>query len=261
MFFRTPLIPLFTTSKETKRPQRRPQPGLYVITCTVNNRVYIGQSTHVTARLNAHKSKLRRHIHENPALNLDYQTYGEKGFTFAKYPLEYPRIPAAVQADGSSAITEFARDFLKQKEREMVEIYPPDLLYNVHTGASAFIKENNNFYRHEHTIDARYAQGAARRGQKSPFAAKEQSELVKEFLAFRNSQNRGGRAVCVNGVRYESISEAERQTGYSRRKIRDYCNQLDHPRFQWAEDSKVLGVDGPQTLDQYRKWKTERQGE
>lgn len=33
--------------------------GIYTITCLVNNKIYVGKSTHVKNRLKEHKSKLK----------------------------------------------------------------------------------------------------------------------------------------------------------------------------------------------------------
>lgn len=54
--------------------------GLYIITCIPEQKHYIGQSENVVRRINAHKSHLKRNVHENTALQKDFNFYGEKNF-------------------------------------------------------------------------------------------------------------------------------------------------------------------------------------
>lgn len=61
--------------------------GVYIITCLINNRHYIGYSSSVRVRLNVHKSDLRFNRHDNEHLQNAYNKYGKKNFTFE--PLEY----------------------------------------------------------------------------------------------------------------------------------------------------------------------------
>jgi group I intron endonuclease len=55
--------------------------GIYKITCTSNNKVYIGSSSNIKNRWYSHKSKLRRGEH-NPNLLSSYKKYGMESFCF-----------------------------------------------------------------------------------------------------------------------------------------------------------------------------------
>jgi predicted GIY-YIG superfamily endonuclease len=46
--------------------------GIYLITCLPLNKHYVGTSSHVVRRLNAHKSLLKRGCRENKKLQEDY---------------------------------------------------------------------------------------------------------------------------------------------------------------------------------------------
>ena len=56
--------------------------GVYVITNTVNFKVYVGSSKDVLRRITSHRSDLRRGISRNKNLQKDYDKYGEKIFTY-----------------------------------------------------------------------------------------------------------------------------------------------------------------------------------
>ena len=50
--------------------------GIYVITCNVNNKKYVGSSTNIAQRWNSHKSLLKRGKHKNAYLQNTYNKYG-----------------------------------------------------------------------------------------------------------------------------------------------------------------------------------------
>ena len=56
--------------------------GLYIIICTPIRKYYIGQSSHVTRRINAHKTALRRNCHSNFSMQEDFNLYSENAFEF-----------------------------------------------------------------------------------------------------------------------------------------------------------------------------------
>ena len=58
--------------------------GIYIISCLKKEKYYIGESENVTARLCAHKNKLKKNIHENKELQFDFNYYGEEYFLFQK---------------------------------------------------------------------------------------------------------------------------------------------------------------------------------
>jgi group I intron endonuclease len=56
--------------------------GIYKITNTVNNKVYVGSSVKMKRRLSEHCNKLRKGKHDNPTLQRDWNAYGEDSFKF-----------------------------------------------------------------------------------------------------------------------------------------------------------------------------------
>lgn len=56
--------------------------GIYLISCTANNKVYVGSSIDLRKRCLAHRWLLRRHQHENIKLQRAWNKYGESAFTF-----------------------------------------------------------------------------------------------------------------------------------------------------------------------------------
>ena len=116
--------------------------GIYKITCTVNNKIYIGQSIDLLTRLYAHKSRLKKNKHENTYLQEEWNEYGEKNFIF-------------------EIVEECSAEELESKERlyiDQLQTYKEDIGYNVRLGKAdtpvkvmqfdkqgKFIKEYNSY--------------------------------------------------------------------------------------------------------------------
>lgn len=64
------------------------KPGIYLIFCLANQRVYIGQSKNLKSRLGQHQAELRGGYHHNDYLQNAYNKYGVDMFVFR--PCEYP---------------------------------------------------------------------------------------------------------------------------------------------------------------------------
>lgn len=56
--------------------------GVYIITCLINEKYYIGYSNNIQQRLKDHLKTLRRNIHDNIYLQNSWNKYGEENFTF-----------------------------------------------------------------------------------------------------------------------------------------------------------------------------------
>lgn len=56
--------------------------GIYIIKCTANNKVYIGQSINLKNRLRGHKYQLKKGIHANIHLQSAFNKYGENYFNY-----------------------------------------------------------------------------------------------------------------------------------------------------------------------------------
>lgn len=64
--------------------------GIYVITCTVNGKIYVGSSNNLRQRQNEHLSYLRRGIHANAHLQNAWNKYGDGSFAFGVLELVMP---------------------------------------------------------------------------------------------------------------------------------------------------------------------------
>lgn len=72
----------FTVKTELKK-----KPGIYKISCTETDKVYIGESVDISRRMQKHFSLLRKNKHSNPILQNIFNKYGES--TFVVEVLEY----------------------------------------------------------------------------------------------------------------------------------------------------------------------------
>ena len=165
----------------------RQLPGLYMILCLANNKRYYGESKNVSARLSQHKSRLRRNSHEIPALQHDFNLYGEDHFEF-------------------SAIW-MGRDSTKE-QRLALEIEHigrfNELCYNKFDKLDRK-RENNPFW-------------------KRTYSAETIEQISRSRREHNESTVPEGLAVNVKGIIYPSLSEAARRTKHSRDTLRRWLN-------------------------------------
>lgn len=208
--------PSLALSKKSNKPfyPSSLKSGLYSIFCVPKQKQYIGYSTYVTRRLNAHKNKLRRGIHECKALQEDFSHYGEQNFVFQKL---YLGAGLPVQD-------------LQQLETTVLLTLPPASRYNLYTNWRKRQGTLNPFSGKKHTSQARKAQSDANL-EKSGFAGHHQSTRVKQIVSQHNSGKKDRRKpLYIENVYYESISEAHEKTGLARRLIRERCHS-QKPEF------------------------------
>lgn len=102
--------------------------GIYKITCLVNQKVYIGQSTELSRRLRDHKQQLRANKHFNYKLQNDYNQYGPDNFTFE-----------IIEQCPSSKLDERERFYIQLLETRKFG-------YNLTDGGCEYRGENNPMY-------------------------------------------------------------------------------------------------------------------
>lgn len=83
-------------------------PGVYMIMCLSNRKVYIGSSTDTHKRLLSHKWDLRNNRHRSSDLQKDYNVYGHDRFLF---------VPDLEK------INSFNKDFLREREGYWQTVY------------------------------------------------------------------------------------------------------------------------------------------
>jgi group I intron endonuclease len=73
-------------------PYKNPKSGIYIITCLINNKHYIGKSINCQKRIRNHKKSLIKGNHHTFHLQRAWNKYGEQNFIFEileEYPTEY----------------------------------------------------------------------------------------------------------------------------------------------------------------------------
>jgi group I intron endonuclease len=197
--------------------------GIYLITCIPLNKHYVGISNNVVRRLNAHKSLLKRVCHDNKTLQEDYNKYGLTRFIFQKLQL-------------GAGLNKKA---LENLETTILLTLLPKQRYNVYTNWRKRGSEINAFYNHVHTIQARQMQSLANKGKKSPFAGLTHTNDLKKLISQHNSgmtNEEKKKPLYIDGIYYESVSEASEKTGIQRRFIRKKCHSTEErfQNYQWA---------------------------
>lgn len=90
-------------------------PGLYKITCTQNNKVYIGQSSNVLSRLGRHTESLEKNRHDCLELQEDFHLYSKDNIV-----LEILEIGSQYENE----------EFRKERENFFIEQISQELRYN-----------------------------------------------------------------------------------------------------------------------------------
>jgi len=93
--------------------------GIYKISCSQENLVYIGSSKSIESRFIKHKTQLRNSIHHCESLQLAWDAYGEDSFTFS--------------------ILEHTEDYIKQEQKWIDKFWPN--CYNTHKKAFSSMEE------------------------------------------------------------------------------------------------------------------------
>jgi hypothetical protein len=185
-----------TSNPVPKRMSPRQKPGVYMILCLTNNKRYYGETNNVSNRLSQHKSTLRRNIHPVIELQRDWNLYGPECFDFVALFMY------ASKSDNS-----------KKVERQALELEyisrHYSLCYNTLYHHSRK-KENNPFWNKHHSEAARKQIGLS----------------LKEY----NQQNPQGLPIMLDGVKYQSISQASRETKHSRDTIARYLKDPNNQR-------------------------------
>ena len=90
------------------------QGGVYVISCRITGKKYIGSAVHISARWGQHKYYLCKNDHENYYLQQDWDKYGKEAF----------------DVDLLEAIAD--PRVRNEREQYWLEQFSPDHLYNIH---------------------------------------------------------------------------------------------------------------------------------
>lgn len=90
-------------------------PGLYKITCTANQKQYIGESSNVLSRLGRHTDFLQKNQSDCAEMQKDLNKYSKKNFIFT-----------ALEVDSKYG----NKDLRKQRETVLIEQIPKELRYN-----------------------------------------------------------------------------------------------------------------------------------
>jgi group I intron endonuclease len=191
--------------------------GIYKISCIKKEKHYIGESENITARLCAHKNKLRRNIHENNELQSDFNQYGEKCFLFEKL----------IFGNGIDK-----ENRLKLETLILLTLKPQNR-YNIYINWKKRDEYLNAFFNKKHTDEAQKAQSISKKNKSSPFKDKKHNNEIKKMLSKINSNKttiERRKPVIIDCIYYESISEASEKTRLNRRLIRERCH--DKTRFE-----------------------------
>lgn len=200
--------------------------GLYLITCIPAEKHYVGESEYVTRLLNAHKSALRRGIHENKNMQKDFDQYGIEKFLFQKL-LFGKCLPKDERAKCETIIL----STLSKQNR-----------YNVFIDWHKRGLKINPFYGKQYTPEARAALSAAKKGRPSPFAGHRQKDEVIHRISEENHGEKYQRkAVYINSVYYESIAKGAEELRISRRLIRERCHSAEKrfENYKWADNTDI----------------------
>ena len=232
---------------------KRSDSGLYTVLCINTKRQYIGHSNDVQQRLTIHKYQLRHNKHFCFDLQEDFNRYGESSFVFERIAL------------GES----YPKQERQNLEKCLIKLIPKEFLYNKFASPNDRRgKLGANFgNRHRTKEQIRAAKspvgsiGAKLDTERSPvpLVPSEQelklrtgevpseqqlkqrphinTDVSKRTYTIKSSDKRL-KPVSIHRITYNSVSQAQRETGIARRLIRQRCWSVDHPDYTWSHDRK-----------------------
>lgn len=210
-----------TSNKENLLNFSKLKSGIYRIPCIPIEKHYVGVLTYVTRRLNNPKSKFKRGCHDNQIMQEDFLKFGFQQFHFQRLLFG----------------TGLSKDKLETLETFILETLPPEKRYNAYPNSRIRGSFSNPFLGKKHTLEARQCQSLAKKGLPSTFSGFKQTDEVKKLIS---EENRGKsdrrKALYIDSIYYESVSEASEKFELSRRLIRERCHSKEE-RFknsQWA---------------------------
>nr|QUO98942.1 putative GIY-YIG homing endonuclease [Oedogonium crispum] len=193
--------------------------GLYLITCIPLEKHYVGESSDVTQRINAHKSALRRGIHVNRKMQEDFQNYGENAFVFQKL---------------------YFGMCISKEKRESFEYFILSTLPETNRYFFYGNRRKRSSISNLGRIESKKNLSATKKGRSLPCAERQQIDDVKRLVSDKNKGKKiGKKSLYVDSLYYESIAEASEKIGISRRLIRERCHSSEEifQNYRWALDN------------------------
>ncbi len=248
------IIELSRNNPVPNRIPPRQLPGVYMVLCLHNNKRYYGQSVNVSSRLSQHKSRLRRNIHEVPELQRDWNLYGETNFQFSAIYLskDYTKIEREAleieliarhynicynnftkmsrkkennpfwghsHSEGSrTQISQSLSEHNTENPPEGLAIQLKGALYPSISEASRQTKHSRDTIRRWLNDPSNFDCIQIDVSQKSRPNGGEALILERKRNKNQDIENRNtglAKSIQLNGVKYRSVGEAARQTGYS----------------------------------------------
>lgn len=233
--------------------------GIYRIRNVINNKCYYGSSKEIEKRWRRHKKELTENKHNNALLQRAWNKYGEHNFSFEivqecevsdlfqieqTYLDKNPSYNIGIHACGGDNLSKNPnkyliienikngskkwRDNLSPEERKQKLSKPMETNPNWKGGISIAhckicnlkITQGSKYCRDHIVYD--------RAKEKNAFYGKTHSEEVKKIISEKNKGNKppNMKQIIIDGVLYESLAEATRQTG------------IPSPTILWRINSK-----------------------
>lgn len=256
---------------------KRSDSGLYTVLCINTKRQYIGHSNDVQQRLTIHKYQLKHNKHFCFDLQEDFNRYGESSFVFERIALgeSYPKQER--QNLEKCLIKLIPKEFLYNKFASPNDRRGKlgANFGNRHTletkekiRASKSLNNSNKF---APSLSLCYSPGGQRSCQrglcprpltptnpgalrlpfgnadvKPPRGAQLLAKLPScpgGWVFLRNtikSSDKRLKPVSIDGIAYNSVAQAHRETGIARRLIRQRCWSVDHPSYTWSRPNYII---------------------
>ena len=191
-------------------------PGLYLITCLKNGKVYIGESSNILSRLGRHVDNLENNRHDCLELQNDFNHFGKKYFKF----------------ESLETNKKYSNQLLR-KEKEQQYINNFTLLYNSQQN------KNWNFYSQKlqikNIIYNSLRQAAISTGESRTNINRKCRDIKNTDYIFLEKSNhiykKRSISCKIDGIIYSSISEASTVLKQSPNTIRVRCKSEKYPNY------------------------------
>jgi group I intron endonuclease len=199
--------------------------GIYTITNTTNNKIYVGKTKNFYFRWASHISGLRKNKHSNKHLQNAWNKYGEECFKF--------EILENCEENFLYGLEHYWCNILNVHDEKygynIERTHPYKKSYGPMLGrtftAEHKLKIGNSNRGRKISEESKKKMSLARLGKEAPMKGKKLSKERCEFIA---NMNRGkiakNRVSCsINNIEYACFTEASEKTGISLHTIRNRC--------------------------------------
>lgn len=198
--------------------------GLYMITCSVSNKIYIGQTECVLYRVGRHANELVKNKHTDyPEMQNDFNTHGPESFRFQVLDVDSPQLNE--------------KQYRIEREKEELQKYPSFRLYNKPIGIPVIARVQRVKINGVEYDTIREAVNKTNYSKTDMIRKLNGNEIGFERLEQIPIKVKRSDAVVIKGVVYPNITTAVKICRMHFNTIKKYLNHQNDKSCQYYDEA------------------------